>query len=133
MDSVNLASEGTEATNRIKALAGVAERIGCTLMQVRNVKNFSISVFVTTWKLDYQEHIKVAITVNIFYLLLLQHKGSCSLTENDTSRQHLNLTYSCFQLSLAWCIRNQTSQIIIISATSSEHLIETLNSLAVTI
>jgi aryl-alcohol dehydrogenase-like predicted oxidoreductase len=36
-------------------------------------------------------------------------------------------------LSLAWCIRNQTSQIIIISATSSEHLIETLNSLAVTI
>jgi aryl-alcohol dehydrogenase-like predicted oxidoreductase len=35
------------------------------------------------------------------------------------------------QLSLAWCIRNQTSQIIIISASSPEHLIEMLNSLAV--
>jgi hypothetical protein len=37
MDSVNLASEANsnEATNRIKALAGVAERIGCTLTQVR--------------------------------------------------------------------------------------------------
>ena len=37
MDSVNLASEGNcnESTNRIKALGGVAERIGCTLNQVR--------------------------------------------------------------------------------------------------
>ena len=36
MDSVNLASEGSsnEATNRVKALGGVAERIGCTLNQV---------------------------------------------------------------------------------------------------
>ena len=36
MDSVNLASEANsnEATNRVKALAGVAERIGCTLTQV---------------------------------------------------------------------------------------------------
>lgn len=69
MDSVNLASEGSsnEATNRVKALGGVAERIGCTLTQ----------------------------------------------------------------LSLAWCVRNQTSQVIIISATSPDHLIETLNSLAV--
>jgi len=37
MDSVNLASEGNcnESINRIKALGGVAERIGCTLNQVR--------------------------------------------------------------------------------------------------
>ncbi len=37
MDSVNLASEGNsnESANRIKALGGVAERIGCTLNQVK--------------------------------------------------------------------------------------------------
>ena len=37
MDSVTLAeANSNEATNRVKALAGVAERIGCTLTQVGN-------------------------------------------------------------------------------------------------